>query len=447
MKKINMNTKTFLITFIFIFFCSINYGQKELSAKQAVFKSLENNYQILISKKQLNISEKNNKWSEAGLFPTVELNSTQSNTIQDNTNNPFTFTPGIILSQSINPSLNLNWNIFSGFRVKMSKKQLEQLKEQSANNVIAVIENTIQDVLKAYYTVQLQKYRKNLFKDIMAISRKRYEYNKSKEIYSGSNSLESMQFRNQYLTDSTNYLMQNISYNNSMRNLILLMNDTSETNFILTDDIDIAVKNVDFIDAEQQMFENNQNLKNQYISLELQKTETNLKRSFLYPTISFQAGVNPRWSNIRDVKNSNLDLSTQTLSYYGNFNLRYTLFNNWKNKRAIEISKIQEQIVELNIENIKKSLSNTLKNLIDIYSVRTQLVAISQENVTYAEIAYKLAEDRYNLGTINSIDLANFQTNYQNTMIQHYENLFNRMDTYLEIYKMSGKIGLSYKDN
>ena len=298
----NSKSKAFLITFIFIFFYSINYGQKELSAKQAVFKSLENNYQILISKKQLNISEKNNKWSEAGLFPTIELNSTQSNTIQDNTNNPFTFTPGIILSQSINPSLNLNWNIFSGFRVKMSKRQLENLKEQSSNNVIAIIENTIQDVLKAYYSVQLQKYRKNLFKDIMAISRQRYKYNKSREIYSGSNSLESMQFRNQYLTDSTNYLMQNISYNNSMRNLILLMNDTSETNFILTDDIDIAVKNVNFIDAEQQMFENNQNLKNQYISLELQKTETNLKRSFLYPTISFQAGVNTGWSIIRDIK-------------------------------------------------------------------------------------------------------------------------------------------------
>jgi len=445
LKKINMNSKA--LSIIFIFFYSINYGQKELSAKEAVFKSLENNYQILISKKQLNISENNNKWSEAGLFPTVELNSSQSNTIQDNTNNPFTFTPGIILSQSINPSLNLNWNIFSGFRVKMSKKQLENLKEQSSNNVIAIIENTIQDVLKAYYTVQLQKYRKNLFKDIMMISRKRYQYNKSREVYSGSNSLESMQFRNQYLTDSTNYLMQNISFNNSMRNLILLMNDTSDTNFILTDDIDIAVKNVNFIDAEEQMFENNQNLKNQFISLELQKTETNLKRSFLYPTISFQAGVNPGWSNVRDIKNSNLNLSIQTLSYYGNFNLRYSLFNNWKNKRAVEISKIQEQIVELNIENIKKTLSNTLKNLIDIYSVRTQLVAISQENVTYAEKAYKLAEDRYNLGTINSIDLANFQTNYQNTMIQHYENLFNRMDTYLEIYKMSGKIGLSYNEN
>jgi len=429
-----------------IFVCTSSFGQRELSATEAVFIALENNYQILIAEKQSDIARKNNKWSEAGLFPTVDLSVSQSNTIQDNTNNPFTFTPGIILSQSINPSLSLNWNIFSGFRVKMSKQRLEQLEEQSSNNAIAIIENTIQDVLKAYYTAQLQKDRKILFEDIMAISRKRFKYYELKEKYSSSNSLESLQFRNQYLTDSTNYLMQDISYKNSMRNLILLMNDTlsTDTDFILTDQIDLAVGEVNFSDAENEMFAKNQNLKNQYINLELQNTQTAIQRSFLYPTLSFQAGVNPGWSNIRDLNNSNFEVETQSLSYYGNLNLRYTLFNNWKNKRAVEVSKIQAEIAELNVDNMKKSLSNTLQNLIELYNVRTQLASISQENVIYAEKAYNLAEERYNLGSINSIDLANFQTTYQNTMIQHYENLFNRMDTYLEIYKMTGKIGLEY---
>ena len=427
-----------------LFVCSCSFGQRDLSATEAVFISLENNYQILISEKQLDITQKNNNWSEAGLFPTVDLVIAQNNLVQDNTNNPFTFTPGIILSQSFNPSLSLNWNIFSGFRVKMSKQRLEQLEKQSANNVTAVIENTIQDVLKAYYTVQLQKDRKVLFSDIMEISRKRFKYYKMKEKYSSSTSLESLQFRNQYLTDSTNYLIQNISYKNSMRNLILLMNDTTYNDFILTDEIDLALGDVNFNDAKGEMFANNQNLKNQYISLKLQNTQTGLQRSFLYPTLSFQAGANPGWSKIRNLKDSNLEIETQSLSYYGNLNLRYTLFNNWKNKRAVEVSMIQEEIAELSLENMKKSLSNTLQNLIELYSVRVQLASISQENVIYAEKAYKLAEDRYNLGTINSINLASFQTTYQNTMIQHYENLFNRMDTYLEIYKMSGKIGLAY---
>ena len=428
----------------FLFVCFSSFGQHELSATSAVFTALENNYQLLISEKQVDIAKKNNRWSEAGLFPTVDLVVAQNNTIQDNTNNPFTFTPGIILSQSINPSLSLNWNLFSGFRVKMSKQRLEQLETQSSNNATAVIENTIQDVLKAYYTAQLQNNRKVLFLDIMTTSRKRFKYYELKEKYSSSNSLELLQFRNQYLTDSTNYLMQDVSCKNAMRNLILLMNDTTETDFILTDAIDIVIGDVNFNNAEQEMLGNNQNLKNQYISLELQHTQTGLQRSFLYPTLSFQAGVNPGWSHLREIKDGTLEIETQNLSYYGNLNLRYTLFNNWKNKRAVEVSKIQEEIAELNVESMKKTLSSTLQNLIDLYSVRTQLVSISKENVIYAEKAYELAEDRYNLGTINSIDLASFQTTYQNTTIQHYENLFNRMDTYLEIYKMSGKIGLKY---
>src|SRR3989338_3100415 len=114
-------------------------AQQELSATQAVFLALENNFQIQISERQLTVSEMNNAWGEAGLFPVVTLNVAQNNTIQDNTNNPFTFTPGIILTQSINPSLGLDWNIFSGFQVRMSKQRLEQLEEQSANNVVTLI--------------------------------------------------------------------------------------------------------------------------------------------------------------------------------------------------------------------------------------------------------------------------------------------------------------------
>ena len=71
-----------------LFICSSSFGQRELSATDAVFTALENNYQLLISEKQTDIAKKNNRWSEAGLFPTVDLVVAQNNTIQDNTNNP-----------------------------------------------------------------------------------------------------------------------------------------------------------------------------------------------------------------------------------------------------------------------------------------------------------------------------------------------------------------------
>lgn len=429
-----------------VFLTSWSFGQTKLTAKDAVFKALENNFQIQIAKKQLTIAEKNNTWSEAGAFPTVDLVIAQNNTIQDNSNNPFTFTPGVIMNNSFNPSLSANWNIFSGFSVRISKDRLEQLEAQSANNSIVIIENTIQDVLKAYYTAQLQEERTKLFETILDLSRERYNYYALKEKYSGSTSLELLQFRNQYLTDSTNLLLQEISYDNAIRNLELLMNEENPSgSYELVDQLEIDLALIDAKQAQNDLLANNANLKNQYISLELQQTTTSLQRAFLYPTLSFQAGVQPGRSWLRDIKNPAFKAEIQTINYYGNFNLRYTLFNNWKNKRAVEVSKIQEEIASLNIESMEKSLSMTLENLIALYDARTQLVQISTENIEYAERAFEMAEKRFDLGSINSIDLANFQNNYQNTMVQHYENLFNRLDTYLEIYKMTGKLSLDYQ--
>jgi outer membrane protein len=431
---------------VFISLSAVGFAQRDLSASEAVFISLEKNYQVIISGKQHSINELNNRWSEAGAFPTVDLTLMNGNTIQDNTNNPFTFIPGIVLTQSINPSLTANWNIFTGFAVRISKERLEILENQSANNAMAIIENTIQDVLKAYYTAQLQHDRKDLFKSVMELSKDKMHYYELKEKYSNANTLELMQFKNQYLTDSTNLLMQKISYDNSVRNLLLLMNDSTITaeGLNLTDKMDLTVMDVDFSEAETEMYSNNQNLTNQYISLELQKTNTAFQRSFLYPTLSFQAGVQPGWSWIREIQNNAFEAETSNLSYYGNINLRYSIFNNWKNKRAVEVSKIQEEISTLNIENMKMTLSSTLQNLIALYKARVQLVSISQENLVYSKKALELAQERFAIGGINSIDLASFLNNYQNTLIQHYENLFNKMDTYLEIYKMTGKIGLEY---
>ena len=311
---------------------------------------------------------------------------------------------------------------------------------------MAVIENTIQDVLKAYYTAQLQNDRKDLFKSVMELSKDKMQYYELKQKYSNANTLELMQFKNQYLTDSTNLLMQEISYDNSVRNLLLLMNDSTikAEGLNLTDKMDLTIMDVDFSKAEDEMYSNNQNLTNQYISLELQKTNTAFQRSFLYPTLSFQAGVQPGWAWIREIQTNAFQANTTSLSYYGNINLRYSIFNNWKNKRAIEVSKIQEEISTLNIENMKMTLSNTLQNLIALYKARVQLVSISQENLVYSKKALELAQERFAIGGMNSIDLASFLNSYQNTLIQHYENLFNKMDTYLEIYKMTGKIGLEY---
>jgi len=444
--KFNLLFSLFVLSFQLVFGQTI---QRTISAKDAVFMALDKNYKVQVAKKQEDIAIKNNTWSEAGAFPTVTLNVGFNNNIQDNTNNPFTFTPGVILSTSFAPNLSLNYNIFSGFAVKISKERLEQLEAQSNGNALVIIESTIQDVLKAYYTAKLQEEKLKLLKEIKANSSKRLKYYEVKDKYAKSSSLELLQFKNQHLTDSTNYLLQEISYRNSLRNLLLLMNnseDPSEEEFpALGDSLNIIYPELDLTQAKSELKSNNQQLKNQYIALELQKTTTEFQRSFLYPTLSFQAGVSPTESWLRNLNNSEQKFNTQVINYSGNLNLRYSLFNNWKNKRAVEVSKIQEEITLLNTENLYKSLAVTLNNLSELFQIRKELVNVSEQNFIYASKAWELAQKRFENGTLSSVELLSFQNAYQNTLIQHFDNQFNKLDTFLEIYKITGKLALDYK--
>jgi len=430
------------------FISQLSFGQKALSAKDAVFQALANNYQIQIAHLQVDVAEKSNSWAGAGLFPTVQLAVGFSNGIQDNRNNPFTFTPGIIVSHTLNPNLNLNWNIFSGFLVRISKERLGILEEQSKGNALLLIENTTQDVIEAYYSAQLQRQRMLLFKDVMAISSKRKRLYELKEKYAASSGLEMLQFKNQYLTDSTNFLLQDISYKNSVRNLFILMNGADSSinvgNIVLTDSLNFEFPLLNMEEIITKMLASNQNLKNQYLSLELQKKQTELQKSFLYPTLSLSAGVTPNYSWLSDMKNPNFNARTEVIQYFGNLNVRYTLFDNWNNQRNIQVSRIQEEIANLNVSSLEQTLRASITNLLEVYNLRSDLLSISEENLEYATKAWTLAQKRFENGTISSIDLSTFQSNYQNTLIQHYQNHYNKLETYLEIFRMTGNLGLEF---
>ena len=325
-----MSAKFFICFFsLFSILCCFSQEIQNLSAKDAVFISLKNNYAIQISAVQQRISEKNNTWSEAGLYPTISLNIGANTTIQDNTNNPFTFTPGVILSTNLSPNLSLNMNLFSGFAVRISKRRLVQLESQSKGNAIAVIESTVLEVLRAYYQALAQKEKLNVLNELKKNSLDRFKYYDLKNEIGSANSLEALQFKNLYFSDSINATIQKISFENSIRNLFLLMNVPLKIEAIpnLTDEFDLEFPIIDFKDAVSSLPSANQELKNQYLAIELQRTNTTFQKSFLYPTLSLQAGFTPAKSWFRDLNDPNLKITTEVIMYNGGLNLRLSLIH------------------------------------------------------------------------------------------------------------------------
>lgn len=450
------NLKKYIIAFLIILGANYSLGQdtiKKLSLADAITFALDNNYQVQISKLNEEIAAKNNKWSEAGLYPTFTLNGGVYNSIQDNSNNPFTLPgqSGKFWNMQVNPTINMDWTVFSGLGVKFSKQRLEQLEQQTNGNSMVVIENTIHQVMLAYYNATLQKIKLDLISENLEFSRTQVAYYELKKEYNQSNSLDLLQFQNQYYTDSSNYVMQEYAYKNATRNLNLLMILPIDQMYEFTDKMPEDDKLFDYENVEELTLSNNQNLKNQFINLELQKTNTQYSKSFLYPVISVSANAGPSWGWFRQLGDPPpgqeiTTIRTNTINYGLNLNLRYTIFNNWKSKRAVAVSKIQEEIAEKNIEEMTYSLKNNLANFYELYRNRKQLKDVQAKNIDYSQKVYEMGIDQFKSNLINSIQLTQLKNNRQNAMMSYYESKYNLIETYLEIYKLSGAIVQKYED-
>src|SRR4051812_27258039 len=75
--------KKFLFVIILLCGVQIVFAQEKLSLQQAIEIGLKNNYSIIISKNDLDISKNNVSWGNAGALPALDLSLTQNNSIID----------------------------------------------------------------------------------------------------------------------------------------------------------------------------------------------------------------------------------------------------------------------------------------------------------------------------------------------------------------------------
>jgi len=301
-----------------LLYCSIwSISQEKLSLKQAIDKGLENNYQIKLVKTNQESARLQNNWYSAGFSPTFSLNVGDNANIANNSNNPFTFFPGNVFSNNLKLSVDMNWTIFNGFGIRISKTKLEQLEEQTNGNAIVVIENTIYDVIIAYYTAIVQKRKLNVVENLLNFSKQKLSYFKLKSNLGTNSSFDLLEFENQVLSDSTNLLVQKLALKNAKRNLNLLMAESIESDYILTDKLEFTTTNLKYEKLLQMMKMSNQNLKNQYINLELQDLEIKAKKTAYYPVVTLNLGYSPSSSYIKLLGNQNQDVNQVPLIITG----------------------------------------------------------------------------------------------------------------------------------
>lgn len=432
-------------------------GQEQLSVSDAIQIGLQRNFNIQIEKGNVEVARNNNNWGEAGRLPTVTLNVNQNNNINDNVKVAFpTATQGQTLSNSLNPSVNVNWTVFDGFRVNISKKRLELLQAETDGNASIVIANSLQSIVLGYYLAVLEQERLNEFEKQLSLSRDKFEYIKIKSNLGGAVTTEVLLEEGNYLTDSINYINQQLAYRNALRDLnVLLAEEDVSKVYTFSDPLIIPDEEYTYAALKGQMLQENVDLQKQYITQSLLGQTTKLSAADRYPTLSLNASFAENRNSL-DLSEAifftgngfssgpDTRLNTVTDTYAANFTLSFTLFNGGRINRAIKNAIVNEQVGELRLDQLKNSLDRDLLSSLDRYNIRRQLYAINEIREQSAKTNLDLSEEKFRNGSINSFDYRDVQNNYLSSSVLKLQAAYNLINSKIELMRLTGGLIREY---
>ena len=444
-------SKAFLFTLTWMITCLSAGAQSQLSLSDALQIGLSNNFDIRIEKINQEIARNNNNWGEAGRYPTLDIGLGQSNGITD-IDNPASFLQGQIRANDLNPTIGARWTIFNGFSVNINKGRLELLESQSDGNAQIVIENAVQAIVVAYYTVLLEQERLEVLEEVLTLSRDRYNLVLIRQEIGSAVTFDILQDKDSYLTDSSNYVLQELVYENAMRDLNLLLAEDLTNRYSLTESLDHPTQTYSYQDLYAKMTENNSNLRNQFIHQELLRNSTALSKANRSPSLDLNFGYSytKNWQDLSKANFGNESgpesvIKSSTTNYYANFTLAFTVFDGGRIKRQIKNARIQETMGTLETDELKLALNNDLLSALDRYNVRKKLLEISNESLENASLNLELSEERYKNGTINSFNYRDIQVNYLQAALRNLQSKFDLIQTDTELLRLTGGILNTYQ--
>jgi len=411
-----------------LFLANLAKGQDNiLTLSTALEQALENNYGLIITRASLDVAEINNNWGTAGRYPTIGFSASDNNSYELNSS---------LYTNRLSAGLGLNWTLFDGFRVNITKSRLENLEDLTSGRLAVQVESTIEDIILAYYTVLLQKEQLQVLETVKQLSEDRYQYEQKKKSLGGSVTYNVLQAKNVYLTDKANYMNQEVMVRNSIRNLNYMMGFEPTQSWEFTESFAADTAEYILADLLSKMKSDNQSLKNQYTNLLLQENETSLQKSAYYPSLSLGAGMD--YGHTWAYSGGSQSLNSESLTPYGNVRLSFDIYSAGVRKRGVEIARINEDVAKVEIDQMEHALTNELFNLFDYHQVRLELMNLANENLEAAELNLSISEDKYRSGVINSFNYRDIQLIYLNVSYQRLQAIFNLISSKAGLTRITG---------
>ena len=438
--------KKYIKLFIIIFLTTSNViAQNDLTISTAVKKTLENNLDIKISENFEKIAKNNSSILNNNYLPTFQIGSeinTNKQSIEVETPSGLSGTLDNTQTDNSSAVVSVNYNIIDASGRKYNYKKSKELYSKSNLEVKEIIENTILQLFTVFYEVSRLSEERKILRNALDISKNRYERKLLEFEYGQTNNLEVLNAEVDVNTDSINFLNTSKKLLNSKRDLNLIMNIDLESEFKIKPEIDFLNKE-EIANIFSNDISNNTNLliaDKEVLIADLDKKVA--KFSYL-PTLGLVGSYG--WN--KSINDNPYAFYNRSISdgFSAGINIRWDIFRGGKKIIFNKNSEVNKQNSLLNKQKIELELRKELRNSYQTHLNNLFILEVQKKNLQTNKNNFERNLERYKIGLVSSIEFRRAQLNMLNAELSN--NTANYQAKLSEAYflKISGEIISTFK--
>lgn len=431
-----------LIKIIALIIFSITFtsmkAQELLTPENAVALAISKNFDIMLAKNEADIAKINNNKATAGMLPIINVTAGDVFNL-NNINQKFTTGQEVqrnwVPINSFNAALNIDWTIFDGMRMFAAKDRLAALQALGEIQLKNQIQNTVAQVLSAYYRVVRQKQQIKALNISAELSDERVKLSQKKLDVGYSDKTPLLQAKVDYSAQQVNILQQETILQQSKAALNQLIGRDAAAEFDVIDTIE--VNDVpDLQTIKDTVLTDNFAIKSAMKNIEiakLQHKETNAQR---LPSINFSSGYSFTQNNSR----AGLLLFNRSYGPTFGLNALVPVFNGGRVKKQLESSAVNIATQQVLLDQVKNDLDASIITAYKNFEFAAKALKLNEENVKVAEENVLVTMERFRLNQSNSVEIKQAQSSYEDALYNVIIARFNAKIAEIELQRLSNDL-------
>jgi outer membrane protein TolC len=339
------------------------------------------------------------------MLPNVNITGTENYSPGSNVHQKFS--DGSVLStsgsrsNSLNASVGLNWTLFDGGKMFVTKRKLYEIQNLGEIQFRDKVLQTVSDALLAYYDVVRQKQELASIREVITYNIERVRISQTAYDAGLSPKTNLLQAKIDLNVYQENAINQESIILASKRTLNQILGRKTDITFEVLDSIPVS----DLIEKEnlaQKLDSSNTNILASQKQVDISKLTLKEMNTLLFPRLSLNAGYGLFQTNTPGIS----PVLSRTIGPSIGGTLSIPIFEAGNTARQIKVAKIQLKSDQYNLENTRLLENQQLQNAVTQYENQLNLLKIEKDNAILAKENLEISIQRLRYGQTTSLEVS-----------------------------------------